>query len=90
MAVIITNMDMPENCIECPLRVQAFCKVDGHHEPHRSKERCPLKSTDEMMEKIRGLETILQEEIDDENPYISGGVEYVPLNEVMEIINEYI
>ena len=43
--MIQIDMEMPKNCLDCTLRYQSFCSVDGHHEPHLEKERCPLKVT---------------------------------------------
>ena len=54
MAVIITNMDMPRGCFECPLRVEHiiqgdWCVVSEGCDLIREKTRpkyCPLKSID--------------------------------------------
>ena len=52
--MIQIDMEMPKNCLDCNLRYQSFCSVDGHHEPHLEKERCPLKVTPQ--EPIKKLE----------------------------------
>ena len=50
--MIQIDMEMPKNCLDCNLRHQSFCSVDGHHEPYLEKERCPLKVTPQ--EPIKG------------------------------------
>ena len=67
MAVIITDIDMPKSCMDCPLtyldcgddayfgRNEHRCVFDGSCiEGDRSERQydCPLKSTDEMIEEI--------------------------------------
>ena len=60
--MIQIDMEMPKNCLNCTLRYQSFCSVDGHHEPHLEKERCPLKVTPQE-QKIGHWTTVLHEEI---------------------------
>ena len=58
MAVIISNMDMPKSCDECPIsRYQELhdCPILRMFTTKHSEKRldeCPLKSADEMIAEI--------------------------------------
>ena len=66
MAVIITGMDMPKNCIECGLRYREGdfkdylfrCKITDNRlimAEHARNYDCPLKSTDGLIKDIQQL-----------------------------------
>ena len=76
MSVIVTGMDMPKDCgvcMECT-RLKAFCPVDGHHEPHLDKRRCPLKSIDGLIDKFS---------------MVNGCGDFIATYDVINIIKEY-
>ena len=55
MAVIITDMDMPKRCVECPMHENSndYCKFRHDFSCFvRAKNACPLKSADEMIKEI--------------------------------------
>ena len=59
MPVIITDMDMPKNCAECPIFYDFMeCSITTTHadfEQMNSKRLsdCPLKSANEMIKEIK-------------------------------------
>ena len=67
MAVIITNMNMPESCYECRFSEPAYSgnrcdNMIGHTYGEILTDRvknCPLKSVDEMMEELKRYETLM-------------------------------
>lgn len=50
MAVIITNMDMPEDCYDC--EINKCCRKSGLLNIQNREVDCPLKSTDELLKRI--------------------------------------
>ena len=84
--MIQIDMEMPKNCLDCTLRYQSFCSVDGHHEPHLEKERCPLKVTPQepILDKIRvEIENDWQLKKYPSSPFSCG------LRRAIEIIDKY-
>lgn len=82
MAVIITDMDMPSRCDECPLVVNSECPligIDVDEEMGSRDMNCPLKSADEMIEKIKALGTWSR----------SLGNVTIPYHRVENIIHKY-
>ena len=66
MSVIVTEMDMPERCGECKFKIydrdgdHYECKITGEISSWgigHTKEYCPLKSIDGLIEKITQLPT---------------------------------
>lgn len=58
MSVIITGMDLPGRCDECPLALNSECPligIDTEEEEGSRDMNCPLKSADiaEELEKIK-------------------------------------
>ena len=75
MAVIITDMDMPKRCVECPMHENSndYCKFRHDFSCFvRAKNACPLKSADEMIKEIEEYN----------NPLIGKNV-------VLDIIHKY-
>ena len=103
MAVIITGMDMPENCANCPLTYldtgddaywglnEYRCVKDNDLIDIHDKERledCPLKSVDELIELIESDESITTFE----RFMTMGGFKFknmIPVERVIYIIKEY-
>ena len=95
MSVIITGMDMPENCIKCN-SMNCFLpyKKNTNREVVKKKymtvrhEDCPLKSVDELIELIESDENITTFE----RFMTMGGFKFknmIPVERAIDIIKEY-
>ena len=78
MAVLINNMDMPENCGACVLRDKCGVLYFGSRYVDYTERDpdCPLKSTDEMCNEIQNI-------------YVGYRHGYEVMADVMDIINKY-
>ena len=97
MAVIITNMNMPRSCADCPMchpkgkdepwNYCCFATMDDINIEEWDKERyitCPLKSTDEMIAEIKEKSFV-----DYDEAYTDNGKCLITEDGVIEIINKY-
>lgn len=50
----------------------------------------PISVLEDIKAEIDNINSIFETEYDDENHYISGAVEYIPLSQVMDIIDKHI
>ena len=78
MAVLINNMDMPENCGACVLRDKCGVLYFGSRYVDYTERDpdCPLKSIDEMCNEIQNI-------------YVGYRHGYEVMADVMDIINKY-
>ena len=80
MAVIITDMNIPERCGVCRFTSALNCSVNGKFIKDHSvrAEHCPLKSVDEMIDEIKEVDPVL--------PSVAKQVK----EEILSIIDKYI
>ena len=82
MAIIITDMDMPKSCDECPIsRYQELhdCPILRMYSTKHSEKRlddCPLKSVDDMVVEIGDV-------------YVGYRHAYEVKHDIMQIIDKY-
>ena len=55
MAVIITGMDMPKNCTFCEYHANFGCPMGICSKLDDRPDDCPIKSVDELIEKIQNI-----------------------------------
>lgn len=84
MAVIITDMDKPKRCIECPMHENSndYCKFRHDFSCFvRAKNACPLRPADEMIKEI--------EKLSNANPSYWNTCDVVDREDVLDIIHKY-
>ena len=52
MAVIVTGMDMPKSCLECPLTEKMSCFNFDFEDSEKRPKDCPLKSVEGLIESV--------------------------------------
>lgn len=54
MSVIVTGMDMPENCSDCPINDSyGVCNILRESPDDGKLDNCPLKSVDGLIDAIK-------------------------------------
>ena len=75
MSVIVTGMDIPTNCSDCPIEYDMInCSVtdtrlDWSNMDKKRLQDCPLKSVDGLVKEIKDWQTDIHDNENDANKY---------------------
>jgi len=80
MSVIVTGMEMPEYCCDCPCynSENGQCKITKDYEIIKRAFDCPLKYVEGLIEQIKEY-----------NEFNRGEIDELYMNDIIKIVKEY-